>query len=59
MKIIVENEQEKQLIESMCDIALKAGGLRNYNEVGMIMRSIEMAVPTPEPKNNNNDKEIK
>jgi hypothetical protein len=55
MKIIVENEQEKQIIASMCDIALKAGGLRNYDEVGRIMNSIVMA----EPKTKKTDDENK
>jgi hypothetical protein len=51
MKIIVKNEQEKQIIVSMCDIALKAGGLRNYNEVGIVMQSIEMEKPELKKEN--------
>ena len=40
MKIIVENDKEKKVIESMCDIALKAGGVANLNEVNNVLASI-------------------
>ena len=41
MKIIVANKQERLLIESLCDIALKADGMTNYNSVTLILRSIK------------------
>ncbi len=41
MKIIVANKQEHLLIESFCDIALKADGMKNLNAVVMILGSIE------------------
>ncbi len=41
MKIIVENQKERQLIESLCDIALRAGGVKNLKEVSSILNSIE------------------
>ena len=47
MKIIVENAQERQLIVDVCDVCLKAGGLKNYDGVTSILRSITDA-PKPE-----------
>lgn len=41
MKIIVENEQERQMILSMCDVALRAGGIKNLKEVEIVLNSIE------------------
>ncbi len=42
MKIIVKNDGEKVLIESMCDIALKAGGIANLKGINNILASIKM-----------------
>ena len=41
MRIIVENEQEAALIQSLCDVALKSGGLGNMNAVQNILTSVE------------------
>ncbi len=41
MRIIVDNDRERQLIESMCDVALRAGGIKNLDEVNLIINSIE------------------
>ena len=43
MKIIVENQKEHQLIESLCDVALRAGGVKNIKEVSLVLNSIEKA----------------
>ena len=40
MKIIVENEREQKLIEQLCDVALRAGGLSNDPAVHVILSSI-------------------
>ena len=45
MKIICENAQEETLMVKLCDVALRAGGIRNRDEVNKIMASI-----TIEPK---------
>lgn len=55
MKIIVNNNQERQLIESMCDIALRSGGIKNLKEVEMVLSSIE----SPKKKDNEKDKDEK
>ena len=41
MEIIVENEQEKQLVTALCDVALKSGGLQNIQGVQIILKSIK------------------
>ena len=41
MKIIVENQREQQLVESMCDVVLRAGGIKNMAEVQLVLGSIE------------------
>ena len=43
MRIIVENQQEKQIIESLCDIALRVGGIKNLKETQIILNAIEFA----------------
>lgn len=45
MKIIVENERERRLVESMCDVALRAGGIKNWKEVNIIIDAIELIKP--------------
>jgi len=47
MKIIVENADERQLMMDVCDVCLKAGGLKNYDGVTQILQSIPDA-PKPE-----------
>lgn len=42
MKIIVDNKQEKELIMSMCNVALRTGGIQNLDEVNKIVAAIEM-----------------
>lgn len=49
MRIIVNSEKENQLINSFCDLALKAGGVQNLNEVNMIQASIEKAYTPKKP----------
>lgn len=41
MRIIVKNKKERELIESMLDVALKVGGIRNLADVVKIKDSIE------------------
>jgi hypothetical protein len=41
MVIIVKDEKEHQLILSLCDLALKAGGIQNYQNIGVILASIK------------------
>lgn len=39
MKIIVD-EEGKKAVQELCDVALKVGGLQNFNSVGKILGSI-------------------
>lgn len=41
MKIIVD-EQGKQMLQQMCDVALKAGGLQNMQAVLSVLNSIKL-----------------
>ena len=41
MRIIIEDKKEKEVIEGMCDIALRAGGIKNRDEVNKVLDSIE------------------
>lgn len=56
MKIIVENEQERQLITSLCDVALRAGGVRNLKEVEIVLNSIKPAEKQKPDKGKKNEK---
>ena len=38
---ITGTKQEKQLIVDMCDVVLKAGGLKNMSAVQEVLKSIE------------------
>ena len=40
MKIILENDDDRVLIDSICDVALKGGGLKNLEGVQIIRQSI-------------------
>lgn len=40
MKIIV-NKKDRKLIEDLCDIALRAGGMGNLKEINRVLESIE------------------
>lgn len=40
MKIIVDNPRERQIIESMCDVVLRAGGIKNMKEVQVVLDAI-------------------
>jgi len=51
MRIICENKQEEELMIKLCDVALRAGGIKNREEVNKIMDSISI-----EPKGNQDDK---
>lgn len=53
MKIIVENNQERQLITSLCDVALRAGGVKNLKEVEIILNSIEPVKDKKDKEKNN------
>ncbi len=41
MKIIVDSNEERNLIVSLCDIALKSSGISNLKAVESILSSIE------------------
>jgi len=58
MKIIVENERERQMITSLCDVALRAGGIRNLKEVEIVLNSIE-SPESPKKKDNKKDEKAK
>ena len=58
MKIIVENNQERQLITSLCDVALRAGGVRNLKEVEIVLNSIE-PIAKRKPNKGKKDEEAK
>ena len=45
MRIIVESKEEQDLIRSLCDIALKAGGISNLNGVGIILAAVGAESP--------------
>lgn len=45
MKILVDQEG-KNVIRQLCDIALKQGGVSNLNQVNLILRSVNV-LPTP------------
>ncbi len=53
MKIIVENDEERNLITTFCDVALKSGGLNNYAGIGRILSAIETIKPKKELPNDN------
>ena len=51
MKILVDDEARK-LVQQLCDVALKAGGLGNMNPVLTVlkgMEDIQIAEPTAVP----------
>jgi hypothetical protein len=48
MQIIVTTKEEEQLIKSMCDLCLKAGGIQNLKEVQTVLEAV--AYPTVETK---------
>ena len=54
MKIILENDDDRVLIDSICDVALKGGGLKNLEGVQVIRQSI---VDAPKPDEIEPDKE--
>ncbi len=39
---ILTDEEGKKVIEQLCDIALKQGGLQNINAINVILTSIEL-----------------
>jgi len=53
--IIQVDEAGRDAIQQLCDIALKHAGMRNLNQVNVILRS---AVLLPEAKNNPNPKDL-
>jgi hypothetical protein len=52
MKIIVASNDERALMNQLCDISLKADGLKNLRGVELILNSIVNEPPKPkeEPK---------
>ena len=54
MKIIVDNEIERRLIISLCDVGLKNGGMESFNGVQMILGAVVDA-PVKEVKLPDND----
>ena len=44
MKILVDEEARK-LVEQLCDVTLKAGGLGNINPVLIVLQRMENYVP--------------
>ena len=42
MKITVNSEQEHTLINQLCDIGLRADGIKNLGGVNLILSSIEV-----------------
>ena len=40
--VVKTDEQGKKLIEALCDVALKAGGLSNLQAVGSILNAVEI-----------------
>ncbi len=47
--IIKVDSKGKNAIEQLVDIALKQGGLSNFNPAGMVLESIEL-LPEPDKK---------
>lgn len=45
--ILKVDKEGKSAIEQFCDLALKSGGIRNLNQVNLVLQSTEML---PEPK---------
>ena len=52
-------ENDVQLIGQLCDIALKAGGVQNYNAVGRILEVIKKPVKEEKAKKSNPKAEAK
>ncbi len=40
--IIKTDPEGKKLLENLCDVALRAGGIKNLQEVGRLLQSIEL-----------------
>lgn len=51
--ILKVDKEGKSAIEQLCDVALKQGGLANFNPVGLVLNSIEII---PEPKKKSDKK---
>ena len=52
--IIKVDKEGKNAIEQLVDIALKQGGLANFNAVGIVLHSIEL-LPEPDKKEDNKE----
>ena len=48
MKILVDQEG-RNVISQLCDIALKQGGVQNLNQVNLILRSVRLLPTLEEP----------
>ena len=53
--ILKVDKEGKSVIEQLCDFALKQGGLSNYNQVGLVLKSIEL-LPEPDKKSDKKKK---
>ena len=58
MKIQTDPEGRKA-IEALCDVALKAGGIKNLAGITQVLTSIRMIKPEPEPVRTDDSKELK
>lgn len=56
--IIQVDLEGRKVIEQLCDIALKQGGVKNLNQVNSILRSVTM-LPPPVVKGDDKPKSIK
>lgn len=57
--MIIQVDQEgRKVIEQLCDIALKQGGVKNLNQVNSILRSVTM-LPPPIVKGDDKPKSLK
>jgi len=45
--IIMVNNAGRVIMEQLCDIALKSGGIKNYNGVTQILTSLKALPETP------------
>ena len=50
MEIIVDHQEERLLIESLCDVALRAGGVKNLKETTIILAAIKNRKPEKKGK---------
>lgn len=54
--IIKVDKKGEDVIQQLCDLALKQGGIQNLNSVNTILNTMEV-IPEPEPKKSDKPKE--